>query len=57
MALLQTDSHERAEARPPRCVNTTNKLQPFRHRRFATYNGAPGIGGYALIVVGLGLGS
>src|ERR1700675_4660231 len=33
MTLLQTVSHTRAEACPPPCVNTTNKLQPFGHRR------------------------
>jgi len=33
MMLLQTVSHARAEAGPPPCVNTTNKLQPFGHRR------------------------
>src|SRR5258708_35591955 len=31
--VLQTVSHTRAEACPPPCVNTTNKLQPFGHRR------------------------
>ena len=31
--VLQTDSHTPAEACPPPCVNTTNKLQPFGHRR------------------------
>src|SRR5438128_11878997 len=33
MMVLQTVSHARAEACPPPCVNTTNKLQPFGHRR------------------------
>src|ERR1700730_14146975 len=33
MMVLQTVSHTRAEACPPPCVNTTNKLQPFGHRR------------------------
>jgi hypothetical protein len=33
MIVLQTVSHTRAEACPPPCVNTTNKLQPFGHRR------------------------
>src|SRR5437588_11066685 len=33
MTVLQTGSHARAEANPPPCVNTTNKLQPFGHRR------------------------
>jgi hypothetical protein len=33
MTVLQTVSHTRAEACPPPCVNTTNKLQPFGHRR------------------------
>src|SRR5580704_17399721 len=32
MMVLQTVSHM-AEACPPPCVNTTNKLQPFGHRR------------------------
>jgi len=30
--VLQRVSHTRAEACPPPCVKTTNKLQPFRHR-------------------------
>ena len=33
MTVLQTVSHLRAEACPPPRVNTTNKLQPFGHRR------------------------
>src|SRR2546423_9347440 len=33
MTVLQPVSHARAEACPPPCVNTTNKLQPFGHRR------------------------
>src|SRR5229473_17752 len=33
MMVLQMVSHTRAEACPPPCVNTTNKLQPFGHRR------------------------
>src|SRR5580704_11307474 len=33
MTVLQTVSHTRAEACPPPCVNTTNELQPFGHRR------------------------
>jgi hypothetical protein len=33
MTVLQTVSHSLAEAYPPPCVNTTNKLQPFGHRR------------------------
>src|SRR5712671_627008 len=33
MMVLPTVSHTRAEACPPPCVNTTNKLQPFGHRR------------------------
>src|SRR5262249_29410146 len=32
MTVLQTDLHERAEACPPPCVNTTNKQQTFRHQ-------------------------
>ena len=32
MMVLQTVSHTRAEACPPPCVNTTNKLQPFGHQ-------------------------
>src|SRR5262245_542589 len=32
MMVLQTVSQTRAEACPPPCVNTTNKLQPFGHR-------------------------
>ena len=31
--VLQTVSHTRAEACPPPCVNTTNELPPFGHRR------------------------
>src|SRR5438128_2558524 len=33
MMVLQTVSHARAEACPPPCMNTTNKRQPFGHRR------------------------
>src|SRR5262245_54401761 len=33
MTILQADSHTRAEDSPPPCANTTNKLQPFGHRR------------------------
>src|SRR2546421_2865257 len=33
MMVLQMVSHTQAEACPPPCVNTTNKLQPFGHRR------------------------
>src|SRR6266581_2451622 len=33
MMVLPTVSHARAETCPPPCVNTTNKLQPFGHRR------------------------
>src|ERR1700687_2362496 len=33
MTVLQTVSRTRAEACPAPCVNTTNKLQPFGHRR------------------------
>src|SRR4051794_2032564 len=33
MREFQTVSHKWAEACPPPCVNTTNKLQPFGHRR------------------------
>src|SRR5216684_3847072 len=33
MMVLQTVSHPRPEACPPPCVNITNKLQPFGHRR------------------------
>src|SRR5262245_31673688 len=33
MMVLQTDSYTRAEASPPPCVITTNRLQPFGHRR------------------------
>src|SRR6516164_9303067 len=33
MMVLQTVSHTGAEACPPPCVNITNKLQPFGHRR------------------------
>src|SRR4051812_17853524 len=33
MTVLQTVSHTWAEACPPPCVNTTNELPPFGHRR------------------------
>lgn len=33
MMVLRTVSQTRAEACPPPCVNTTNKRQPFGHRR------------------------